>query len=1038
MPELDGTPMQFRSKQIPPPKHWEEFEDLCHALFKRVWRDPLAQKHGRRGQAQHGVDVFGSLDNASITICGVQCKGKDRHYGAKAEWQEVLAELAKAEHFVPALHQWIFATTAPSEGSLQRNAAELSVSRVARGQSAVTVLGWEEIVALMAEHPAVIDQFYPEYSDQWPQALLALEGLRTRLDATLDQLAQAEEASATPSAAATGDWEPLSFGQDRGLVPALLGLPLGPADAGSCPRLIEVGAVQDRLRMTGVARLIGEPGAGKSICAYQVAGAFAEDGFEVYRLRDPKTPPASAEPEQGRRQLYLIDDAHLLPELALARLEERAIPSRCVLSIHNAVVDADHRAAIAVDPRRAVKTIASALRADLAATLDAVRLADDRVGRRMMDDDIVQRLDQAEANSGRPWQFCFVLGGGWRRAKHAADAARVARADGVLAAVAVHQIAFRDARATPSDIQTFSEPLGVTEDEVHSALKWLKRQRLILDLEDCRTPHQRFVGVVLKHILNGRDRAGQHRIARLVDAVLQDPSVPLLGLRLLMHELRFDHDVPWRHLLDPGAVSTAIARCWSAGGSDRNAAALALTDLSGFADGSTGAVVRPYAATFAAWLSRPDEGAYGCAYLLNQLSQDDRALAERIVHDSDPRVIAHACSEVTPENAYGLGDLLGRIALATDPTFRAAVLDSLDRAKLFMFAAHTAFEERAFIFCKFCASVRCWDEALALDMAEHFVPTAQRVLARDPIDGFHQISHDLASTVLRVFDVLDIYTGALKPTARQWSIARRMCRAIDPLKVAAHVSDVKPRDFQSAAFLLHFLHRTVPRIYNEAVRAIDWQRLGRTIGDEWSNLEHETEVLLATLGATPPAIALVQSFMKAHAGAIELLPPRLMLMDPEMGIEHIASGRRLRLARHGHVEWEFGEICLAMLAVKRPNLIEAALKPYTREIAHGLSAYRMSSARDAAGFIQYVVASAPRAWAEILARVEAGEDELAQCLAKGRSHRRTAALLIESALAVEVPLTETAQRLRRRFPRASTPEPIQDLDSGHRRKRRKR
>jgi len=29
--------MDDREKQIPPPKSWEKFEDLCHELFKAVW-----------------------------------------------------------------------------------------------------------------------------------------------------------------------------------------------------------------------------------------------------------------------------------------------------------------------------------------------------------------------------------------------------------------------------------------------------------------------------------------------------------------------------------------------------------------------------------------------------------------------------------------------------------------------------------------------------------------------------------------------------------------------------------------------------------------------------------------------------------------------------------------------------------------------------------------------------------------------------------------------------------------------------------------
>ncbi len=87
--------MQFRAKQIAPPKEWGTFEDLCHALFKQVWQDPLAQKNGRRGQAQYGVDVFGSLNGDRRSFRGVQCKGKDSNYGSKVEWSEAQAEIAK-------------------------------------------------------------------------------------------------------------------------------------------------------------------------------------------------------------------------------------------------------------------------------------------------------------------------------------------------------------------------------------------------------------------------------------------------------------------------------------------------------------------------------------------------------------------------------------------------------------------------------------------------------------------------------------------------------------------------------------------------------------------------------------------------------------------------------------------------------------------------------------------------------------------------------------------------------------------------------
>lgn len=183
--------MQFRAKQIAPPKEWGTFEDLCHVLFKRLWQDPLAQKNGRRGQAQRGVDVFGSLNGDRRHYFGVQCKGKDCNYRSKVEWSEVLTEIAKAEKFSPKLDKWILATTAPTDASLQEAARELSIERGKKGLFSVDVLGWEEIQALMAGAPEVIAEFYPEHTEHLPQvieALRSLPSLEARLASVVEMI----------------------------------------------------------------------------------------------------------------------------------------------------------------------------------------------------------------------------------------------------------------------------------------------------------------------------------------------------------------------------------------------------------------------------------------------------------------------------------------------------------------------------------------------------------------------------------------------------------------------------------------------------------------------------------------------------------------------------------------------------------------------------------------------------------------------------------------------------------------------------------
>ena len=383
-----------------------------HALFKSLWQDPLAQKNGRRGQPQHGVDIFGSPNSDRSSYQGVQCKVKDRNYDSKVEWSEVLAEVAKAENFSPKLDRWIFSTTAPVDAALQKAARELSVARREEGLFSVDVLGWEEIQALLANAPEVIEEFYPEHADHLPQVIEALRALPLLIERIGTKLPK----PSNPHGSAV--WEMVTFDDDRGLGPALMGRPLGPSDASACPRLTEVGTILTQLKIAYSVRIIGEPGAGKSICSYRASKELAADGFEVLRLLDPQADNIALEAAlPDKRCLYLLDDAHLLKPHILSRIEDQAGPDRLVLSTHNAIERVSYRGAITLDAKRAVKTIAAALRADLPKTLEAVRLADDNVGERMMNADLGERLDHAENAANLPWQFCFVLGGGWRPIK---------------------------------------------------------------------------------------------------------------------------------------------------------------------------------------------------------------------------------------------------------------------------------------------------------------------------------------------------------------------------------------------------------------------------------------------------------------------------------------------------------------------------------------------------------------------------------------------------------------------------------------------
>ena len=363
-----------------------------------------------------------------------------------------------------------------------------------------------------------------------------------------------------------------------------------------------------------------------------MARDYASEGYEVYRLSDPQSESIDPPPPDRIKRFLFIDNAHLMAPEKLSRLEENAGPNLVVLSTHNAIERAGfERASVTLNARRAVRTIASALGADPARTLASVRIADDRVGERMMVEDLNFRIDQAEKTADRPWQFCFILGGGWRRSRQAAEAARNAGAALALAAVAIRQLASRDAIARLEDITPVAEVANISEEALDRHLRWLEHERLILGYHDCRTPHQRFAAVVLNQILVGEEHADRQRVGRMIDAVLIDPQYPLVGLRILLHELRFGiGDFRWLRLPGRSGIETLATRCWQARGKDRGFAALVISELWNLVDDGPCIVIDPYAQTLSHWISNPEDGAYGFARLLNDLSHKVKPTAEAI------------------------------------------------------------------------------------------------------------------------------------------------------------------------------------------------------------------------------------------------------------------------------------------------------------------------------------------------------------------------------------------------------------------------
>ncbi len=149
--------MDFR---LPIPKNWQDFESICHRLWSEIWNDPNAQKNGRLGQVQNGVDIVGRPIYTN-QLAGVQCKDKDARLGTSLTTTELSAECEKATSFYPKISSFTLAITGPRDARIQLMARQYSEDE--KIPFSVQVWAWDDIESEIVYRPAILEHFYENF-----------------------------------------------------------------------------------------------------------------------------------------------------------------------------------------------------------------------------------------------------------------------------------------------------------------------------------------------------------------------------------------------------------------------------------------------------------------------------------------------------------------------------------------------------------------------------------------------------------------------------------------------------------------------------------------------------------------------------------------------------------------------------------------------------------------------------------------------------------------------------------------------------------
>lgn len=162
------------SMALPPPRLWQEFEELTKDVARFRFNDLGAKNYGNQGSAQNGVDVY-CREHGNGDLIGIQCKrrgtfdSQGRALPGGLKVSDLAPAVLDAKSFSQPLNRFIIATTDSRKTEIQDEELRLNALQTQSGGFSFEVLFWEDYLAELHRHGELLKWYY--------QHILELKGV---------------------------------------------------------------------------------------------------------------------------------------------------------------------------------------------------------------------------------------------------------------------------------------------------------------------------------------------------------------------------------------------------------------------------------------------------------------------------------------------------------------------------------------------------------------------------------------------------------------------------------------------------------------------------------------------------------------------------------------------------------------------------------------------------------------------------------------------------------------------------------------------
>lgn len=703
-------------------------------------------------------------------------------------------------------------------------------------------------------------------------------------------------------------WDVLTFSYQRDISHAIMGYRLTCSDVDTCPVFPQVDKIKKQLEMVDYATIQGETGCGKSISLFQVARGFFNDGWKVYLLKPGFHESMLKLPDNTENSLYLIDDAQIVPDSMIEQLASQSQRNRKVL-FAKTIAENISSDSIVLTNKEAVEILYKDYLNRKQEILPIVQCCDKTVGTGLSDIPYEKRLEEAK-KANTPWQFSYILRGGWKSIKDIyGSICNHKDCDLLAATIAAFQILQLDKAIDFRDLCNMIQSINQKYKWDDADLDFLVKRRIVLSNDDVRIVHLESANIIVALFFEQDKNEKQMILLKLVENAFANKEISPLGIVWLCngsgrYMYRAMHSDSF--FITDKVIETVFKLIYEQQSSEeiRNTFFLLEKILVSNRKEEGFNFLKTNKDRIIALMNNADSiSSLGFSILINSIyNYDHKFYLQLSKQVSWMKLMDRMMRENNPDY-YAWGKLFNRGLSLLGPTQYCVYSDKMYAVTEWVLskAQVNNIEKITYFLCQ----VSFLNPVRIHSLIPSVIPIYEQFLNSDLRRAIYLFDYDFMLYICGI-GILE----KRKPMEQQKKTAKLFVDIIPEGKMADTISNSSIHEWLAIRDIMYFIYCFDIKKYKYIVKQINLEQLSEMSEDSWGH-SYETSMIVSILATADKSIA--KEYLKKNKDRIVTFFPEMVSVAPDLAVEmNKTQGVKLELLTGHH--WEDSLSALQSLA----------------------------------------------------------------------------------------------------------------------------